>query len=311
MKLDYEKLFQTYGIPFRTSGDEHCTEGWMSTFCPFCSPDKYHMGINLASGKFNCWACGSHSITQALCAILKLSTFELQKVILRFPADPAKREAYSRTSLSLEKECLLPAGSGALNKKHKEYLRSRHFNPVLLEDLYNVCGTPHYASIGSRIVMPIYWQDRIISWTARAIVEEGPRYLKCPKAKESFPAKQVLYGWEYIVKKCVVVEGIFDAWRLGPGAVATMGLGFSPEQVSLLSALDQVFILFDSDKPAIKRTHDMARRLSALVDVEILQIEASDPAELSKKEAKEIMGELGFYEKGATNANCGRSVGRM
>ncbi len=294
MKIDYEKLFQTYGIDYISSGDEHCTEGWLSLPCPFCSPDKYHLGVNLDSGKFHCWACGGHSSWRVLSVVLKQSQEQVQKTVSRFILGTEGRVHRVSYENSLDKPVNFPAGTTALQVNHKDYIRSRGYKPKQMVDLYKIKATPRYTRLGPRIIMPIYWQGIPVSWTARLINNKGPRYLKCPKSQESFPAKNTLYGWEYIRDKCVVVEGIFDMWRLGPGAVATMGLGYSPEQVELLSHLNQVFIMFDSDKPARVRSVNLAKRLSALVDVEIIEIDAEDPDSLSNEEARQIMGELGF-----------------
>jgi 5S rRNA maturation endonuclease (ribonuclease M5) len=298
MYIDYERLFKVYGVHYIASGDHHCTEGWLSFYCPFCSPTKYHLGLNKKSGKWNCWSCGSHNEWFVLSVLLNKSVTECKQIVKKFVLPGVSFRDDVEYFAEIKSQCSLPFGCAELSVEQKRYLRSRNFNPEKVVDLYNVVGTPPYSKIGDCIVIPIYWQGIRVSWIARKIKEgSGPRYLKCPKKEQTYPISKILYGWESIRKKAVVVEGIFDKWRLGPGSVCTLGLGVSEEQVRLLGSLNQVFILFDSDKPARKRSNDLARRLSSVVDVEILEIDVADPAELTEQEAKKIMEVLGFEKR--------------
>lgn len=295
MKIDLEKLCTVAGIPFKTSGDHHCSEGWIQLQCPYCRDGKYHLGWNIASQQFNCYACGSHSTIKVLSLLLNKQPSYVYSYVQRFLLDKSQIVTRKRESA---RECKLPAGSNSLTRRHKKYIQNRGFIPEKLEELYNIKGTPAYAPIGARVVIPIYCDGILISWTARSVTDTDPRYLICPKNKEAMSNRSVLYGWQYGMKMAVVVEGIFDAWRLGPGAVATMGLGFSPEQVELLSTLNKVYILFDNDKPARKRSMDMAERLILLTDVSVLELSGyHDPAEVPQKKADKWMKELGFREK--------------
>ena len=92
----------------------------------------------------------------------------------------------------------------------------------------------------------------------------------------------------------VVVEGITDAWRLGPGAVATFGIQFTLMQVILLRQFESKYIMFDSADPqAIKQAEKLADYLSGFPGhVEIIETHCGDPAELTQKEADALMGEL-------------------
>ncbi len=294
IRIDLEKLLSASNIPFKTSGDVHCSEGWIQLQCPFCNDGKYHLGWNILGQHFNCYACGSHPTWNALSLVLHKPVSYVREYSNRFLLD---RSVVPVRTREIAGECKLPAGSTDLSKRHKKYLHDRGFVPEKLVELYNIKGTPAYAPIGQRVIIPIYWDGILVSWTARNITEEEPRYLKCPKDREALSCRSVLYGWTHSLRKAVVVEGIFDAWRLGPGAVSTMGLGFSPEQVELLSTLNKVFILFDNDKPAKRRSMDMAKRLCCITDVEIVELTGyADPAEIPPDKARKLMKELGFYE---------------
>ena len=290
LRLDLEKMLITYGVPILTSGDIHCSEGWIQIQCPYCNDGKYHLGWNIMSQQFNCYACGHHPKWPTIALLVRKPLHYIRSHSDQFLLDGAKE---IQVKIEVADECKLPSGTGKLKDIHKRYLQKRNFCPEQMEEMYNIKGTHRLSKIGSRIVLPIYWDGILVSWTARSVTEAEPRYLKCPKSKEAYPSRSVLYGWEKVKGKAVVVEGIFDSIRLGPGAVATMGLGFSQEHTRLLSTLNKVYILFDNDKPARRRSMDMASRLSSLTDVEIVELDSvADPAELSDKEADQIMKEL-------------------
>jgi DNA primase len=93
----------------------------------------------------------------------------------------------------------------------------------------------------------------------------------------------------------VVVEGVTDVCRLGPGAVCTFGIKYKKEQVNLLSTFKNVFVMFDSnEQEAQNKAEDLAHDLNSCVDhVELITLEeAADPGDLDQKTADKIMKEL-------------------
>ena len=61
-----------------------------------------------------------------------------------------------------------------------------------------------------------------------------------------------------------MVEGIFDVWKIGPGAVATFGIEVSSSQVRLLSKFEEVFVLFDNEPQALKNARKLRDDLLTL-----------------------------------------------
>ena len=97
-------------------------------------------------------------------------------------------------------------------------------------------------------------------------------------------------------RKGIIVEGLTDAWRIGPGAVATFGTSFTFNQVRFLSNhLDEAFILFDfGEKEAENKANKLAYQLSSFIRVEILQVKnvVGDPADLNPKEIKYLKKQI-------------------
>jgi DNA primase len=96
----------------------------------------------------------------------------------------------------------------------------------------------------------------------------------------------------------VVVEGVFDCWRLGPKNVAaTMGTSMSDQQINLLSKrFKKVIFLFDNEREAQLRAKKYGEQLSALgVEVEIFNPEFEhDPGDYTKDEEIVVKQELGL-----------------
>jgi DNA primase len=133
------------------------------------------------------------------------------------------------------------------------------------------------------------------------------RYKACPLNKTILSHKNTLYDIDKAKEKqIIVVEGIFDVWRLNrnhPGiSISTFGTKVSDKQVLMLAGrFDKINILFDSpekDKDAIINAQNLADRLIALnKEVHIYNLIKGDPADLDQEEADNIINQIIKGEK--------------
>jgi DNA primase len=86
------------------------------------------------------------------------------------------------------------------------------------------------------------------------------------------------------------VEGVFDAWRIGDGAIATFGTQFTDEQLLMISKFKQVFVMYDQD--AIDDAHRLANILMLFVPVKVLELDSGDPDDLEDYQVREIRRDL-------------------
>jgi DNA primase len=168
------------------------------------------------------------------------------------------------------------------------YLLGRDFDPDQIERDYQIVGTGPLGDYKHRIIVPIYRQGQLISYMGRDVTGRvKKRYKNCPGEQQVFPAKSWLYGldrcWDR--DRVLVVEGPTDVWRMGIGAVATMGINWTWEQAALLAGFKTVFLLFDPEDQA----QEQARKLTEVlvlggVDTEVVQLNAGeqDPGSLSR-----------------------------
>lgn len=281
------EVLKELNIPYREHGQhEHATSGWVQIDCPFCTPDYnyFRLGINLRWGNTNCWACGTHRLTEVLAEITG-SGFHAARSILKqvvFTRGP-KHGTARRGKLHL------PEGLGDLSPPHIKYLQGRGFDPTQLIQLWHLQGIGIHPPLSWRIFIPIFYRGEMVSWTTRSLGKTGPRYRNAKKDEEIYPAKKLLFGEDYCRQTVVVCEGPFDAMKIGPGAVATLGVGYNTAQVARLSKYPRRVVCFDNEKQAQKRAQKLCDELNLFSGETFnVQLDAKDPGEAGPKEIKRL-----------------------
>ena len=294
--MEFTELLQTHNIPYARGGDHrHAREGWVQFDCPFCGvgTHKFHMGFSIDGGYVNCWRCGHHSVHNTIRHLLQLSYTQSRVVMrqIKFYDRPFPEQI--KTAGGTLK---VPNGVGELKKVHRNYLRSRHFNPKEVFKLWELEGTtgfgvdPKYAW---RIMIPIFYKGDQVSWTTRALGSSRPRYLSASPDQEVLSHKELLYGEDYCRHSVVVVEGPTDVWRIGPGAVATFGTNFSRAQVLKLSKYPHRIVCFDNNGPAQKAAKDLFDLLTPFPGSTFnVVLDSEDPGSASKKEVRRLKKSL-------------------
>ncbi len=277
--MNIRELLTNLGVEFKEAGEHHHTrEGWIQIHCPFCGSNNYHLGIHL-SGRFaSCWRCSGKSIFAVL---EKLGVPRKDILNLQRSAVP---EARPRTGL---KE---PPGRGPLLPAHVRYLRERGFDPAELVRLWQIEGIGLAARLKWRIYIPIIHKGQRVSWTTRAIGDAvARRYISAGPDEEAIAHKKILFGLDYVLHSVVIVEGPFDVFAVGPGAVATFGLAFTSAQTLALARVPYRFVCFDSSKDAQLRARSLSSLLSCMPgSTTIVQLDAEDPGSATQKELKRL-----------------------
>lgn len=169
----------------------------------------------------------------------------------------------------------------------------------MVAEIWELQATGPTGKYKHRIIAPIYLNNFLISYQGRDWTEKsGLRYKACELEKEIVAHQEILYGIDLAVHhKVILVEGITDAWRFGPGAVACFGIEMKKRQLLLLmERFSEVYIMFDDDPQAIDQAEEIAADLSmAGILTEICLIDG-DPGALPQKEAddykKDLLGEI-------------------
>lgn len=287
--VDFQRLCSDFQLETAPRDHKHWRDGWTAVECPFCSGNPgYHLGYNEEESYFNCWRCGWHPITEVISKLLRLSREQAARTISHYPAPlNLSREMSPKERFPFS----LPLGCrSAPLSIHRRYLESRRFEVEELIRRWRLQFTGKVGSYKLRVIAPVYRNGTMVSFQGRDVTGRSPlRYKACAENHERVPHKACLYGEDEAVASAgrshvVVCEGITDVWRIGPGAVATFGIEWTPEQARRLAQWQSVSVLFDSADPqAVRKQSQLARTLSVLGVREVEEIEIpgiADPAEI-------------------------------
>ncbi len=288
--LDFERICTDHKIPFIRQGHHHCHDGWLQTHCPFCSAGKdgWHLGFNLERGNFNCWRCGSLNAVAVLSVLLHVSNSEASQLI----HTRQKAGGHAVPIAERKEEIEPPPGIMPLGILHKHYLKKRGFDPDELEATWGLKGTQHLGGIWSwRIIIPVHdGLGRIVAYQGRALDHNvKPKYRMSDDKDILCDPRGLLYG-EHLAKHAVViVEGAADVWRIGPGAVATFGINWKPQQAHKLRKYRRRYVMFDPEPKAQQRARDLARWLALYPgETEIVDDLRTDPGDMGWGMARRV-----------------------
>lgn len=277
-----------------TYAGKNVSKGWIGINCIFCIDPSNHLGINLHAKTFSCFKCGEKGNAVKLIETMDgVSKSEAFAILRQY-----KVSGFSSSVLPLSKnyqsKVKLPiSASKSFSERHLQYLENRRFDPQRVIQTYDLYATGPTGNYKHRIIIPVTLNHRMVAFVGRDITGKSEMAYKNSSEENSIrDVKQCLYNMDSVLlEKAVVVEGIFDAWRIGDGAVATFGTKYTKEQVRLLKGLKQVFIMFDAD--AIPLAHKFAYDLSGLVkEVEVLELSEGDPDNLSDEDVRALRKDL-------------------
>lgn len=288
--FDVLSYLQSRNINYKHSGD-NVSSGWIGISCLFCIDHSNHMGISLKTKAFNCYKCAeTGSAVKLVQTIEGISSIkQVFTIIEEFTGGQ-----YTPKEKHYQSKVLLPSGtSKKLTPNHINYLIKRKFDPEAVTKQYDLYGTGPLGDFKHRLIIPVKMNNRLLSFVGRDI--SGKSELPYRNSSDTYSikdVKQCLYNIDSILQnKAVIVEGIFDAWRIGDGAVATFGTKYTHEQLRLLRGLKRAYVLYDSD--AIPLAHKLAHDLSAIVpSVEVLELDAGDPDAMSEDDVRALRRDL-------------------
>lgn len=295
------KFYEDFGIKYLTRGHKHAVRGWGQIHCPFCRPaDKnYSLGFHIATGAYNCWKCKKHGQIDVVMALTGFDFHHAKALVKEYGGRPKifmTSDEEEGTKKRLKRVCTYPTGTEEMKDRHRRYLEGRGYDPEKLEREWDLKGTGYVGNYKHRIIAPIYLNGIMVSYQGRDITDKSElKYKACEKVDEVIEHQTILYGLDRIIgRKCLVVEGIADVWRMGYGSTCCFGIAWTIAQINLLAQrADEVFMMFDSEEEAQQRADEMGYMLSGMgVSVESLELPSGDPGEMKQKDADYLMKDL-------------------
>ena len=294
MKFDVIKFLQDYNIPFKERAP-NLKKGNIGVNCPFHDDIDYYAAFIMDGDNvgFNCWKCGGFSLWNVI-----------QQFTKAYPKNVLEKYGHvpkAKKQISIEKNEVqsIVVPGGELQQCHKDYLTSRNFDSDWLRLKYKLKGTTYDTDYPYRIIIPIIYGGRIVSYTSRDYTNKQKiRYKACSEDLEIIHHKHLLYNLDNCLhRKGIMVEGLFDVFRLGNNSFASFGTSVTNEQLYLIKErFDLVYLLFDNETKAIQKAEHYADMLDSVGVKSILLIDdvPGDPGTYSEEKAMGLKADLGL-----------------
>lgn len=277
------------GMGYRTGG-KNVGHGWIGLEeCFACGDRRFHFGVNLKTGSYNCWVCGVHgNVVRLIQNLEHISYEEAKDRMLQFRVrDYIKEEKDVKSVIPIQ----LPMTTKHLSPYPHvmKFLYGRGFD---MED-WNMwdagyCYTGKYKYY---IIFPIREHNKIVNFVARATLPTDKRYLNASNniALESlhnciFTSMSLTSNNEIFI-----VEGIFDALKvtklLSKTAIAILGKSISNQQIIKIKHLSptRVYVLLDKD--AWAECMELSYKLRSIINcpVDSIFLSLKDPSDYQTK----------------------------
>ncbi len=262
--FDVESFFLEHKKEYRIHNSHEHQE--VAINCPSCTengeptPDQNQkLWINMEKGRFYCYRCQWRGNLVGL--VMKLQNCPKDTAMQMLKGTSLDPLDHLNLTLNIEKydleedydeelrEVELPYGYEPLMKQHP-YLEKRGI-PWQYADR-NDFGIGVAGHVKDRIIVPMYVDDRLVFWQARATWDE-PDNKKFKKVlnPSGVSARNILYNYDVAKRfeEIILVEGFTDAIKVGPDAVATNSKVLQPIQVEYLkdSKAKSIVIMWDLD----------------------------------------------------------------
>lgn len=294
--MDIVRLYREYGVHYATEGHKHCRPGWVQTECPFCTGNPgLHLGYDTELDRFVCWRCGGKGIAFALAGLLRLPYAQVYELIRQY-GGKTDVKIKKRNKVALE----LPSNCVPLLPQHAKYLENRGYDAEWVEKEFGVMSTLIRSTLdevdySNRIIIPIQWEGRLVSFDSRDVTEKKKeRYKACPSHRENVEHKKIIYGkQEHWTSTGICVEGYTDVWRFGTAAFCTSGIKFTSAQVRVIArTFKRVPVVYDDDPQAVKQADKLIAELR-FRGVDAFRVDiVGDPGAMSQEEANYLVKQL-------------------
>ena len=190
-----------------------------------------------------------------------------------------------------------------------QYLESRLIDPGYIGRMFGVgyCSESKFTKARHRIMAPVYYQGRLVTWQARYL-GTPPRgvekWYTCPDSHKSLHLYNVERATQY--HTLLIVEGPGDVWGVGLPGIGIMGKVISLHQVKLLEKHFQpgttIAIVLDpkQDEDEIKKkkehhiekTYKLIMANDTLRNANVLRVympDAYDPGDVDREYTHDLV----------------------
>jgi hypothetical protein len=310
--FDIEAYLEHRGIEYHSTGEKNVSRGWVNIACPFpmCGDPSWHCGINLESKNFSCYHCHAKGgLPKLIVQLEQCSYAEANAIITRYTNPLLGLGDYKGQGGIMEGHGDLVGRNRDLHlpkeavkefyPRHLVYLIERGFDPKHLIPHYDLYAAGHLGRYKFRIIIPIYQNHQLVTFTSRDITGQSTmRYKDQPPEEALVPVKHCVYNIDRAGDAILALEGPTDVWRVGDGAVGTFGTQFTVEQAFRIISRrpSRFFALYDNEPQAQARAYELCLKLEGFVQHrEVLNMQDfGDPAEMGPADVNRLRKEIGL-----------------
>lgn len=298
--MNFEKLFRDYDVPYSLK----VNKGWVNVNCPYCDEKKtsFNLGFNPSGNYYHCWKSKHlYPLEEVLATLLHIPESSVKGILSDYQGVGEILPERRRTKINH-----LELPSHTFTPVERAYLKKRGFEPKYLFKKYRIVGGGIDGDWKFRIIIPVYYNGQLMSWTGRSILSkkklkqlEIPRYKNLAIEKSVKNIKELFFNIDNCKSKSVVLtEGPFDVLRFDGEAICSMGTELTEGQIALLAErFEKIFILFDNEPEAQEKARKFGLQISA-IGVEVEKVDAfgdfgkNDMGECTPEEIEIIKKEL-------------------
>lgn len=310
--FDAIKFYEDHSIDYLQEGHKHCRPGWVQIKCPFCHSysDGWHLGYcydpsDEYAGAYVCWKCKGKNPVNVISKLLGVTKTRASKIFRQYKGR-AKVIHRKRERIVIPRRpspIKPPPGARPLLEVPPavRYLKEqRRYDAEELVETWGVTATVGLGEYSHRIIVPVTLHGILVSYQGRDYSGlSSIKYKACSKEKESVHHKNIIGGLdqalEHGIEHVVAVEGSFDAFRLGPGAVWLFGVAYRRPQVAMLAKYFKgVTVLVDGGEPGARA---QSRKICADLSQRGLSVaeaflDEGDPDDLPDEDARKLAAKL-------------------
>lgn len=269
--------------------------GWLKGDCPSCGAHKF--GIHLGFNRSNCFKCEYNALP--LDIVMTNEHFKDRHQVYKLLND-LKGVTYKEPEVEpyeLKQNIVLPErfknikrGDSFIAKRARAYMVSRGFDIDRLSRAgWGYCSKGDYQGY---IIMPFFFNNRLIYFNARKFLGNGPKYNNPNIEEFGLGKSMIIYNFDalYFYNKIYLFESVINAETIGPDAIATGGKKLSNWQIKQIikSPCEKLIIGLDDD--AIEDAYKLALELVPHKKVKIILFpEGKDVNDLGKKKTLKLV----------------------
>ena len=277
----------------------------IAVYCPICkkSPKikkKKKLSIVIETGVYHCWVCEAKGKNISRFVETNCTGFKNIEKVRNFFGNKIEKEkdsALQKRNVTLPDDFKLTALSNSLSSRYtRNYLEKRGFDT---SDLYRFkAGYSLSSNLKNRVIFPSFDRDLSLNFYVTRACDPSVKFAKyrnCDASKKDIVFNEYLIDWK---KPVVIVEGVFDAHKVGENAIPILGSWIDKSYLVFRRIVENnSSVILGLDPDVRGKEIKIAKNLFQHgIEVKLLEERHKDLGDMSKKEVKNLINNAKHYD---------------